>query len=316
MDDILVSVIVPVYNVENYLIECLESILNQTYSFWECVLVDDGSTDKSGDICDEYAAKDQRFRVIHKENGGAASARNCAMEYTSGEYISFIESDDIIDKFYLEKAMRCAEESKPDLIQFAMTREVTLLGTNFCSKSKTLNAEQVRKDTMRFQNIEPLIGGKVCRTEAINGIRFNESCYVLEDAEFLARIMQNCSCTISQYKGYYYRITPGSLATQGLNKRKLIGSITSHNLCIQLLRDTDIEDSAYRFKYESLFNWLVRAANKDGWKELYHVIQKQILHDILHIIQSRGITLKMKILLYACGISPLLAHLCCKIRRQ
>lgn len=80
----LVSVIVPVYNVKKYLTECLESILHQTYSLWECMLVDDGSTDSSGDICDEYSAKDQRIQVIHKENGGISFARNCAMQYIRG----------------------------------------------------------------------------------------------------------------------------------------------------------------------------------------------------------------------------------------
>lgn len=89
MNNIIVSVIVPVYNVEKYLIECLESILHQTYSSWECVLVDDGSTDSSGDICDEYSAKDQRFKVVHKENGGISSARNCAMKYISGGVYNF-----------------------------------------------------------------------------------------------------------------------------------------------------------------------------------------------------------------------------------
>lgn len=84
MNDTLVSVIVPVYNVEKYLVGCLESILQQTYSLWECVLVDDGSTDSSGDICDEYSVKDQRFKVVHKENCGVSSARNCAMKYIRG----------------------------------------------------------------------------------------------------------------------------------------------------------------------------------------------------------------------------------------
>lgn len=86
MNDTLVSVIVSVYNVEKYLVECLESILHQTYSLWKCVLVDDGSTDSSGDICDKYSIKDQRFKVIHKENGGVSSARNCAMKYIGGGY--------------------------------------------------------------------------------------------------------------------------------------------------------------------------------------------------------------------------------------
>lgn len=80
----LISVIVPVYNVFNYLEECLDSIINQTYESWECILVDDGSTDNSGEVCDEYCKKDNRFRVIHKENGGLSSARNAGLEIVGG----------------------------------------------------------------------------------------------------------------------------------------------------------------------------------------------------------------------------------------
>ena len=82
--DKLVSIIIPVYNVANYLVECLESVVQQTYHNWECILVDDGSTDNSGKICDEYADNDKRFVVIHKENGGVPSARNAALEVIGG----------------------------------------------------------------------------------------------------------------------------------------------------------------------------------------------------------------------------------------
>lgn len=94
----LVSVIVPVYNVEKYLARCLDSIINQTYTNLEIILVDDGSKDSSGQICDEYAAKDQRIKVIHKQNGGLSSARNAGLDIASGSYIEFVDSDDWIDK--------------------------------------------------------------------------------------------------------------------------------------------------------------------------------------------------------------------------
>lgn len=211
--------------------------------------------------------------------------------------------------------MRCVEESKSDVIQFASTRDVTLLGKNLNSEFVSLNVDQVRKDTLRFQIITATVWGKFYRTEIINSFRFNESCYVLEDVEILTRIMQKCTFTFSKYVGYYYRITPESLITQGLSNRKLTGSIACQNSCIQLLKETDMEDRAYQFKYESLFNWLTRTVNQDDWKELYQVIQKQIIHDKKHIIHSREISLKAKIVLYACGISPFLAYNICKIRR-
>lgn len=92
----LISIIVPVYNVEQYLDDCLISIINQTYKNLEIILIDDGSTDKSGKICDEYAKKDSRIIVIHKENGGVSSARNAGLRIAKGAYIGFVDPDDWI----------------------------------------------------------------------------------------------------------------------------------------------------------------------------------------------------------------------------
>ena len=92
--DILISVIVPVYNAEKYLVRCVDSILNQTYSNLEIILVDDGAKDNSGAMCDDFARKDARIRVIHKENGGLSSARNAGIDIAKGEYFGFVDSDD------------------------------------------------------------------------------------------------------------------------------------------------------------------------------------------------------------------------------
>lgn len=102
MNNLLVSIIVPVYNVEKYLKKCVQSIINQTYKNLEIILVDDGSSDNSGKICDEFAQKDNRIKVIHKINGGQADARNKALDIMNGEWVSFVDSDDFIDKFHIE----------------------------------------------------------------------------------------------------------------------------------------------------------------------------------------------------------------------
>ena len=99
----LVSIIVPIYKVEKYLKQCLDSILNQTYENIEIILVDDGSPDNCGKICDEYASNDKRIRVIHKENGGLSSARNAGLDVATGEYISFIDSDDYVSENFIKR---------------------------------------------------------------------------------------------------------------------------------------------------------------------------------------------------------------------
>ena len=97
-----ISIIVPVYGAEKYLHRCLDSILAQTFEDWECILVDDGSKDRSGSICDDYSEKDNRFKVIHKENGGVSSARNCGIQEANGEWCCFIDSDDWVEANYLQ----------------------------------------------------------------------------------------------------------------------------------------------------------------------------------------------------------------------
>ncbi|HFI0794571.1 TPA: glycosyltransferase family 2 protein [Streptococcus suis] len=98
----LVSVIVPVYNVEKYLVQCIDSIINQTYQNLEIILVNDGSTDNSGKICDEYAKKDSRIKVIHKENGGLSDARNKGLDFMTGEYVTLVDSDDYLEHNCIE----------------------------------------------------------------------------------------------------------------------------------------------------------------------------------------------------------------------
>ena len=99
----LISVIIPVYKVEKYLNKCVDSVLNQTYKNLEIILVDDGSPDKCPEICDEYAKKDDRIKIIHKQNGGLSDARNVGIEKSTGEYITFIDSDDYVDSNYIEQ---------------------------------------------------------------------------------------------------------------------------------------------------------------------------------------------------------------------
>lgn len=109
----MVSIIVPVYNAEKFLHRCIDSILGQTYTAFELLLIDDGSKDSSCTICDEYAAQDARVRVFHKENGGVSSARNLGLDHAQGEWVTFVDSDDYLDKCYLEKFDLC--DSKIDL---------------------------------------------------------------------------------------------------------------------------------------------------------------------------------------------------------
>lgn len=118
----LISVIVPVYNVECYLRDCLDSIVNQKYPDIEIILVDDGSKDSSGLICDEYASKDSRIKVLHKENGGVSKARNLGIDVAQGEYLSFIDGDDTVDANYLDLMFHEMISNDVDIVRLAWER--------------------------------------------------------------------------------------------------------------------------------------------------------------------------------------------------
>lgn len=144
----LVSIIVPVYNTEEYIRQCLDSILNQTYQNFECLLINDGSSDNSSDICREYVAKDTRFRYFKKENGGVSSARNLGIELSEGDYITFIDSDDWVDSDYLEVLYSAILEEQADIAVSTYKK------FNTSDNCWYFHSFQVKYDRKVFTNIE------------------------------------------------------------------------------------------------------------------------------------------------------------------
>lgn len=142
----LISVIIPVYNVEPFLRRCVDSIIGQTYSSLEIILVNDGSPDNCGDICDEYAQKDSRVRVIHKENGGLSDARNAGIEKANGEFITFVDSDDWIDHKFIEKLYELAKGSNSEIVVCDFFR----------TSNEEINPENYLIELHGFSNIEAL----------------------------------------------------------------------------------------------------------------------------------------------------------------
>lgn len=117
-----ISIIIPMWGVEKYLRRCLDSVLNQTFTDWQAICVDDGGPDKSGEIAEEYAARDKRFIVLHKENGGLSDARNYGMPYATGDYIMYMDSDDFIHPQTMEIAYDIAKKNKSDIVSFTYDR--------------------------------------------------------------------------------------------------------------------------------------------------------------------------------------------------
>ena len=196
MNNTLISVIVPVYNVERYLPRCIESILKQTYTNFELILVDDGTPDRSGIICDRYAEKDSRIRVIHKENGGVSTARNAGIDVAKGEWITFVDSDDWVSEKYLELLAECLDQNDYDLIVGAKeNRGVHIISQGTDPKTiQTLQDNDI--DDLKVFNTGDFMGPwmKLFSAEIIrkNNIKFIQGIAMAEDAIFVAEYLKFC----------------------------------------------------------------------------------------------------------------------------
>ena len=187
-----VSVIVPIYNVEDYLRPCIESIQNQTYSDLEIILVDDGSPDNSGKICDEYAAKDARIRVLHNQNGGAARARNAGIEAATGEYISFVDGDDSIKDTMIEELLTNLHATGSDISvggRISLCGEHTLTSKDLPpSEVHIIPFPQAAQYVMQTKFHSAAPWGRVFRRSMLEDIRFNPTHLCYEDYPYSVRL--------------------------------------------------------------------------------------------------------------------------------
>lgn len=171
-----ISVIVPIYRVEAYLAECMDSILSQTYQDFELILVDDGSPDNCGAICDEYAEKDSRIRVIHQKNGGLSAARNAGLDIAQGEYVTFVDSDDVLHPNYLEYLMRGLAENQADisLLHFVRFAEGNPFrdAVPYSVKAIKTGVEACHKLYSDDAVIYTIACGKLYKTKQFQGVRY------------------------------------------------------------------------------------------------------------------------------------------------
>lgn len=233
------SIIVPVYNVEKYLHECLESILGQKFTDYELILVDDGSTDRCGTICDDYARKDARIRVIHRENGGLSAARNTGLDTAQGDYIAFVDADDHIGKGFLARAMQLADadETPADIIEMPVevyynspTRHY-LYGDSL-DNDRTCHFPQSWTTWIETEGITHTYAwNKLYRSKLFRKLRFPEG-RTFEDLHTIpklmkkARIVTFCGPTTAEER-YYYRFRESSITTAA-GRRTLNDALRHH----------------------------------------------------------------------------------------
>lgn len=221
-----ISIITPVYKVEKYIDRCINSILNQTFSDWELILVDDGSPDNSGVICDDYAKKDTRIKVLHKANGGVSSARNLALAYATGEYVTFVDSDDWISPECLTTCMNEMRTNGVDILQFGFHK---INHEGDIHYTRVLGSDVLSVDEyVEFDKFNLCAAGSIIKSSIIhnNCIKFIEGIKYAEDQLFL----YNCMLYVSRIKSipqcfYYYFENETSATSVKQRSDDLVASI-------------------------------------------------------------------------------------------
>lgn len=213
-DNDLISVIIPVYNVEKYLTRCAESVINQTYNNLEIIFIDDGSTDESGKICDMYAKQDKRVKVVHKENGGLSSARNAGLDIARGHYIGFVDSDDYIDLNMYESMFNSIKKYKTNIACVGIIREDEQNGFKQiirCPNKETeYSDEESIEEILYSRNIGISVWSKLFEKTIFEKIRFPVG-ETNEDACIMIDLMEGKKVVHTGIPLYHYLVREGSI---------------------------------------------------------------------------------------------------------
>lgn len=239
----LLSIIVPIYNVEPYLRACLDSILRQKFTDYELILVNDGSPDNCGKICDEYASRDNRIIVIHKENGGLSSARNEGLNIARGGYITFVDSDDELEETYKINMDILITDPKIDMLQFPFYNEKTKKTYNrFDKETKIIGFSNIITAWSKNIITSSIICNKIFKKKSWGNIKFPHG-RVFEDQYINVDIISNINCAYYSQEGkYIYKFRAGSITNSIFTREREYDLLAAKIHTLRLLNRDDISD--------------------------------------------------------------------------
>lgn len=303
-----VSIIVPIYNVEKYIHKCIDSILSQTFTDFELILVDDGSPDKCGEICEQYALKDNRIKVVHKENGGLSDARNAGMQYVNGGYTIFVDSDDWIESTMIGEMVKFIDEYNADIIQvgfyYAYKDYLLYDDRYYCENDKpvVLDNFSLMKELVINERVKNFAWGKLYKTELIKDIPFKKG-VLFEDVFWAHQVMQRVDKYVLSNKPlcYYLQREDSIVATYTIRNLDIIKGLKERHEFIEK-HYPNLSDESYKLMLKtSLLHHSLLLRNKDKDKEKIHRknIQEYINHNYKELYNAtygdRELRLKLKL---------------------
>lgn len=295
----MISIIVPVYNVDKYIENCIQSIINQTYKNLEIILIDDGSTDKSGAICDKYSKIDNRIKVIHKINGGLSEARNVGLDIARGDYIGFVDSDDYIHPQMYELLYKNLIGTSADISIIKHIRKEEELGLgDINSKKLYSNLEAIENILKKDSGIFIASCNKLYKKEIFNGLRFTIG-KIYEDFIIAPFVLYKAKKIVyTPVNLYFYRRTENSITTANFSIKNLDIIFASNNFLkfMYSINHYDLDKAIYWY-IDTLFKYYYRAKKELNFsdRELKY-IRKEFMQVFNIIFKSRAFTFKEKIL--------------------
>lgn len=254
-NEILISVIVPVYNIEKYIGKTLDSILAQTHSNLEIIVVDDGSTDHTPQIVDFYAEKDARIKVIHKENSGVSDTRNRGIEASKGDYIGFVDGDDWIEPQMYEHLLKNAVENQADISHcgFQMVYPSRTVQYYNTGEKRLQTGKEGVIDLLSNNKVEPSIANKLYKKEVVSGLKMDTDLKINEDLLYNIWAFDHAGKAVFEdIPLYHYILRKNSAATSGLSVHRLMDSVTAAGRILSFYQgDSEVFPYAMR-KYISV----------------------------------------------------------------
>ncbi len=296
----LISIVIPVYNVKTYLPWCLDSVLSQTYANIEVILIDDGSTDGSELVCDEYALRDSRIRVIHQVNAGPSVARNNALDLISGEYVTFVDGDDLIHPRYIETLYGnlCNNDAQISSVTFKLIREdvMGIVDCDIIGELKVFSAECAVAQVLYQNKMDSGTWGKLYKRELFDGIRFPEN-KLYEDLSALPKLYEKATTIVHQLAPiYYYRQRNTSLMNSFSLKRSDVLDVTDEIVEQVKIHHPSLLPAAYDRKFSANMNilWLMSTTGISS-DEIVNRCWSNIKELRLSSLFNRRVRLKNKI---------------------
>lgn len=311
----LISVVIPVYNVEKYLNDCVKSIINQSYTNIQIILVDDGSTDKSGDICERFLKQDNRIQVIHKKNEGLSIARNVGIEVARGKYICFVDSDDLVNRNFIEILYKACKENDCNMSMCNYTK--------FFNNEELKNMENIntKKLDIKIESKNSLLEGiyiydhvkniiavnKLYLKDLFGNIKYKKN--KLHEDEFTTyKLIYKCNkIAVVNAEMYYYRQSPDSIMRKQFNIKRLdYIEALEERLCFYKERK---EKKLYDMTLKTYCYTIMRMCNLckkyiSDSKKIIKALKKKYRNNVFKAIKAKHIKIKSKIVIICMAIFP------------